>query len=50
MSVCTLRDPSQSYQNKVLRRDVTDHRWDKLEPVSLTVMFIFTCTVYDKLY
>lgn len=50
VSVRSLRDPSRSAQNKVLERDVTDHRWDKTEPVTLTVMFTFTGTVNDKLY
>lgn len=44
------RDPSLSSQNKVPWREVTDHRWDKTEPVILTVMFTFTGTVYGKFH
>lgn len=29
---------------------MTEHRWDKTEPVILTVMFIFTGTVDGELH
>ena len=46
----TSETPFQSIQSGVHCRDVMGHRWNKREPVTLTVMFIFTSTVYSKLY
>lgn len=46
----TSETPFQSIQSGVHCRDVKGHRWNKREPVTFTVMFIFTSTVYSKLY
>lgn len=46
----TSENPFQSIQRGVHCRDVKGHRWNKREPVTFTVMFIFTSTVYSKLY